>query len=60
VAKGTEVAVGTMLEELAQIPEARIEDAVGGLSAERWHAAAVVMLALQAAACDALARRTRD
>jgi len=49
-----------MLEELAQIPEARIEDAVGGLRAERRHAAAAVMLALQAAARDALARRTRD
>jgi len=60
VAKGTEVAVGTMLEELAQIPEARIEDAVGGLPAERRHAAAVVPLALQAAARAALARRTGD
>jgi len=54
------MAVGTMLEELAQIPEARIEDAVGELPAERRHAAAVVMLALRATACDALARRTRD
>ncbi len=57
---GTEVAMGTKLEELAQIPEARIEDAVGGLPAERRHAAVVVTLALQAAARDALARRTRD
>ena len=60
MAKGTEVAVGTMLEELAQIPEARIEDAVGRLPAERRHAAAVVTLALEAAARDTLARRTRD
>jgi len=52
--------VGTKLEELAQIPEERIEDAVGGLPAERRHAAAVVTLALQAAARDALARRTGD
>jgi nitrogen fixation protein NifU and related proteins len=57
---GTEVATGTRLEELAQIPEARIEDAVGGLPAERRHAAAVVTLALQAAARDALARRSAD
>jgi len=54
------MAVGTMLEELAQIPEARIEDAVGRLPAERRHAAAVVTLALEAAARDTLARRTRD
>jgi hypothetical protein len=47
-------------EELAQIGEARIEDAVGGLPAERRHVAAVVALALQAAARDALARRTGD
>ncbi len=57
---GTELAMGTRLEELAQIAEARIEDAVGGLPAERRHAAAVVTLALQAAARDALARRTAD
>ena len=57
---GTEVAAGTRLEELAQIGEARIEDAVGGLPAERRHAAAVVALALQAAARDALARRAAE
>ena len=54
---GTEVAAGIALEELAQIGEARIENAVGGLPAERRHAAVVVALALQAAARDAMARR---
>jgi nitrogen fixation protein NifU and related proteins len=54
---GTEVAAGVTLEELTEISEARIEEAVGGLPAERRHAAAVVARALQAAARDALARR---
>jgi nitrogen fixation protein NifU and related proteins len=54
---GTEVAGGAVLEELAQIRESRIEEAVGGLPAERRHAAAVVARALQAAARDAMARR---
>ncbi len=54
---GTEVAAGTALEELAEIGEARIEDAVGGLPTERRHAATVVARALQAAARDAMARR---
>ena len=34
---GTEVAAGAALEELAEIREARIEEAVGGLPAERRH-----------------------
>jgi nitrogen fixation NifU-like protein len=54
---GTEVAAGAALEELAEIREARIEEAVGGLPAERRHAAAVVVRALQAAARDAMTRR---
>lgn len=54
---GTEVAAGAALEELAEIGEARIEEAVGGLPAERRHAAAVVVRALQAAARDAMTRR---
>ena len=54
---GTEVAAGAVLEELAEVREARIEEAVGGLPAERQHAAAVVARALQAAARDAMARR---
>jgi nitrogen fixation NifU-like protein len=53
---GTEVAAGAALEELARIGEARIEDAVGGLPAERRHAAVVVALALQAVARDAMGR----
>jgi NifU homolog involved in Fe-S cluster formation len=54
---GTEVAAGATLEELAEIREARIEEAVGGLPAERRHAAAVVARALQAAARNAMTRR---
>ncbi len=54
---GTEVAAGTALEELAEIGEATIEDAVGGLPTERRHAAMVVARALQAAARDAMTRR---
>ena len=54
---GTEVAAGATLEELAEIREARIEEAVGGLPAERRHAATVVARALQAAARDAMTRR---
>jgi len=54
---GTEVAAGATLEALAEIREARIEEAVGGLPAERRHAAAVVARALQAAARDAMTRR---
>ena len=54
---GTEVAAGATLEELAEIREARIEEAVGGLPAERRHAAVVVARALQAAARDAMTRR---
>ena len=54
---GTEVAAGAALEELAEIGEGRIEDAVGGLPDERRHAAAVVATALRAAARDAMARR---
>lgn len=54
---GTEVAAGAALEELARIGEDRIEDAVGGLPAERRHAAVVVARAIQAAARDAMARR---
>jgi NifU-like protein involved in Fe-S cluster formation len=52
---GTEVAAGAALEELAQIGEDRIGDAVGGLPAERRRAA-VVAPALEAAARDAMAR----
>jgi nitrogen fixation NifU-like protein len=54
---GTEVAVGTVLEALAEIEEGRIEAAVDGLPPERRHAAEVVALALRAAARDAMTRR---
>lgn len=56
---GTELAAGLRLEDLADLPEARVLDAVGGLPEERRHAAQVVALAIRAAARDALARRTR-
>jgi len=56
---GTELAAGRSLEDLADLPEARVLDAVGGLPEERRHAAQVVALAIRAAARDALARRTR-
>ncbi len=56
---GTELAAGRSLEDLADLPEARVLDAVGGLPEERRHAAQVVALAIRAAARDALARRMR-
>jgi len=56
---GTELAAGRSLEDLVDLPEARVLDAVGGLPEERRHAAQVVALAIRAAARDALARRTR-
>ncbi len=57
---GTELAAGRSLEDLADLPEARVLDAVGGLPEERRHAAQVVALAIRAAARDALARRMRE
>jgi len=56
---GTEMAAGSTLEDLATVPPARIEAAVGGLPPERRHAALVVAGALRAAARDALARNGR-
>ena len=53
---GTELAAGQRLEDLAALPEARVEAAVGGLPGERRHAAEVVALAIRAAARDALRR----
>jgi nitrogen fixation NifU-like protein len=52
----TELAAGWRLDELAGLPEGRVEAAVGGLPEERRHAAMVVALAMRAAARDALAR----
>jgi nitrogen fixation protein NifU and related proteins len=57
---GTEMAAGSTLEDLATVPPARIEAAVGGLPPERRHAALVVAGALRAAARDALARNGRE
>lgn len=56
---GTELAAGRRLEELAELPTAAVEAAVGGLPAERAHAAEVVALALRTAARDALLRAGR-
>ncbi|PYM75385.1 MAG: iron-sulfur cluster assembly scaffold protein, partial [Candidatus Rokuibacteriota bacterium] len=56
---GTEMAAGFTLEDLATVPPAQIEAAVGGLPPERRHAALVVAGALRAAARDALARNGR-
>ena len=53
---GTELAAGQRLEDLAALPDARVEAAVGGLPGERRHAAEVVALAIRAAARDALRR----
>jgi nitrogen fixation NifU-like protein len=53
---GTELARGYRLEDLAVLPEARVEAAVGGLPEDRAHAAQVVALAIRAAARDALGR----
>ena len=53
----TELAAGRRLEDLAELPEARVLDAVGGLPADRRHAAQVVALAMRAAARDALDRQ---
>lgn len=52
----TELAAGRSLEELAELADASVEAAVGGLPGERRHAAAVVALAMRAAARDALRR----
>jgi nitrogen fixation protein NifU and related proteins len=56
---GTEVAAGSSLADLAEVPATLIESAVGGLPPERRHAADVVAGALRAAARDALARNER-
>ncbi len=53
----TELAAGRRLEDLAELPEARVLDAVGGLPDDRRHAAQVVALAMRAAARDALDRQ---
>ena len=52
----TELIRGRSVEELTELAEASVEDAVGGLPADRVHAAHVVTAAIRAAARDAAAR----
>ena len=52
----TELAAGRRLGELAELSEARVAEAVGGLPEARSHAALVVAQAMRAAARDALSR----
>jgi len=54
---GTVLAAGQRLEDLAALDAARVDAAVGGLPADRAHAAELVALALRAAARDALRRQ---
>jgi nitrogen fixation NifU-like protein len=56
----TELAAGRRLEDLIELSEARVLDAVGGLPEDRRHAAQVVALAMRAAARDALDRQERN
>ena len=44
------------VEDLLELVDARVESAVGGLPADRAHAAHVVSAAVRAAARDAMAR----
>ncbi|HET8577561.1 MAG TPA: iron-sulfur cluster assembly scaffold protein [Methylomirabilota bacterium] len=53
----TELAAGHRLEDLVELAEGRVVEAVGGLPEERRHAAQVVAMALRAAARNALDRR---
>lgn len=52
----TELIQGLAVEELLELADARVEAAVGGLPADRAHAAEVVTAAIRAAARDAMAR----
>jgi nitrogen fixation NifU-like protein len=56
----TELIRGRSVEELMELAEASVEDAVGGLPADRVHAAQVVTAAIRAAAHDAVARAGRQ
>ena len=55
----TELAANRSLEELVELTDGSVEDAVGGLPGERRHAALVVAQAVRAAARDALGRVSR-
>jgi nitrogen fixation NifU-like protein len=57
---GTELAAGLPLDVLAALPSAEIETALGGLPADRAHAAELVASALRAAARDAIRRGAGD
>ena len=52
----TELIRGAAVEDLLELAAARVEAAVGGLPADRAHAAQVVTAAIRAAARDAMAR----
>ena len=52
----TELIQGLALEDLLELADARVAAAVGGLPADRAHAAEVVTAAVRAAARDAMAR----
>jgi nitrogen fixation NifU-like protein len=56
----TELVAGCPLGDAAGLPAERVEDAVGGLPADRTHAAAVVAAAVRAAARDALDHTAPD
>ncbi len=53
---GTELIRGAELRDLLELPNARVEVAVGGLPQDRLHAADVVGAAIRAAARAALGR----
>ncbi len=53
---GTELITGAPLEEAGALSAARVTAAVGGLPADRMHAAEVVSAAIRAAARDVLTR----
>jgi NifU-like protein involved in Fe-S cluster formation len=55
----TELAADRRLEDLCELSEMAVEDAVGGLPEERRHAAFVVALAMRTAARDARQRLGR-
>jgi nitrogen fixation NifU-like protein len=55
----TELIQGAAVAELLELADARVETAVGGLPADRVHAAQVVSAAIRAAARDAMARAER-
>jgi nitrogen fixation protein NifU and related proteins len=55
----TELIRGRALEDLLDLTETTVETAVGGLPADRAHAAQVVTAAIRAAARDAAARAGR-